>query len=83
MDMEALRKNEAEAAKGPSDSTAGIAATFTIAPQLVELEYGPEPSLYTILCKFYEDRGITPESARRTAVAYSLEWSKLAKTKNA
>ena len=71
-------ENDSKAAGAPSALNVGLYAGFTVAPQLTDLDYGPEPSLYTIVCKFYEDRGLTPESARKTAVAYSREWYRMA-----
>lgn len=70
-------KDQTEAACGGSALTAELDPRFLVCPQLVDLDYGPEPSMYTILCAYYTANGITPEKARKLTVQYSQEWARL------
>lgn len=69
-------KDANESANGQSELTAGLDARFLVSPQLVDIDYGPEPSLYTILCSYCKGNDLTPEQARKYAVRYSQAWAK-------
>lgn len=46
-------------------------------PQIADIKYGPEPSLYNLVVKYYESYNCTVETADSLAKEYISKWVEL------